>query len=88
MERVVLDEPMGALRGKDVSLYRSYDLVRGNRISSMSAAEHLRKIYLEGKEKELMKHYTGPARSLREHILKMSLFPNIHNRETMLQEFE
>ena len=26
----------------------------------------------------------GPARSLREHILSMSLFPNLYNRSTVL----
>jgi len=62
--------------------------VRANRISSLLSAEHMRKMYLEAAEPRLMKQYVGPARSLREHILKLSLFPNIHNKETMLKEFE
>ena len=88
MEHIAQPDPMGALRGKDVSLYRSAELVRGNRISSETSASHFNRVFKEGKETELMKHFTGPARSLREHILKLSLFPNIHNRETMLKEFQ
>jgi len=28
--------------------------------------------------------YVGPAQSLREHILRLSLFPNIYNRSTVV----
>lgn len=31
--------------------------------------------------------YIGETKSLREHILKLSLFPNLHNRETMKSSF-
>lgn len=31
--------------------------------------------------------YIGPTRTLREHILKMSLFPNLHNHDTMKRSF-
>lgn len=31
--------------------------------------------------------YIGETRSLREHVLKLSLFPNMHNRETMKSSF-
>lgn len=69
------------------SLFRSPEDVRSNRISSIKSSTHMHKVYTDAQEPKLMKHYTGPARSLREHILKLSLFPNIHNRETMLKEF-
>jgi hypothetical protein len=53
----------------------------------MKGSAQMHKIYTDAQEPKLMKHYVGPARSLREHILKLSLFPNIHNKETMLKEF-
>jgi hypothetical protein len=31
--------------------------------------------------------YIGETRSLREHILKLSLFPNLYNKETMKSSF-
>lgn len=31
--------------------------------------------------------YIGEAKSLREHILKLSLFPNLYNKETMKSSF-
>ena len=60
---------------------------RANRISSERRADYFSRVFKEGKERELMKHYTGPTRSLREHILKMSLFPNIYNHKELLGEF-
>jgi hypothetical protein len=60
---------------------------RANRISSEGSSAHFTKVFKEGKERELMKHYTGPTRDLREHILKMSLFPNIYNHKELLREF-
>ena len=87
MHGTTTSEPLGALHGKDVSMYRTAEHVRSNRISSISSAEHLRKVFLEGKERELMKHHTAPVRSLREHILRMSLFPNIHNRAGLERGF-
>lgn len=87
MHGVVTPEPIPMLHHDDVSMYRSDSKVRGNRISSISSAAHLRKIFLEGKEKQLMKHYVGPTRSLREHILKLSLFPNIHNKAELEKGF-
>jgi hypothetical protein len=69
------------------SMFRSPSEVRSNRISAMKSSTMMHKMYTDAQEPKLMKHYTGPARSLREHILKLSLFPNIHNRETMLKEF-
>jgi hypothetical protein len=69
------------------TMFRSAEEVRSNRISAMKGSAHMHKVYTDAQEPKLMKHYTGPARSLREHILKLSLFPNIHNRETMLKEF-
>jgi hypothetical protein len=32
------------------------------------------------------KSFVGPAKSLREHVLRLSLFPNIYNRSTLLSE--
>lgn len=69
-------------------LFRSPAEVRANRISSMKASAQMHKIYTDAQEPKLMKEIVGPARSLREHILRMSLFPNIHNKETMLKEFQ
>jgi hypothetical protein len=69
-------------------LFRSPAEVRANRISSMKTSTQMHKIYTDAQEPKLMKEFVGPARSLREHILRMSLFPNIHNKETMLKEFQ
>jgi len=69
------------------AMFRSAEEVRSNRISSMKGSAQMHKVYTDAQEPKLMKHYVGPARSLREHILKLSLFPNIHNKETMLKEF-
>jgi hypothetical protein len=69
------------------AMFRSPEEVRSNRISSIKSSTHMHKVYTDAQEPKLMKHYVGPARSLREHILKLSLFPNIHNKETMLNEF-
>jgi len=69
-------------------LFRSPAEVRANRISSMKSAAQMHKLYTDAQEPKLMKEIVGPARSLREHILRMSLFPNIHNKETMLKEFQ
>jgi len=87
MHGITTPQPLGALHGKDVSMYRSAEQVRANRISSMSSSAHLRKMFVEGKERELMKHHTAPVRSLREHILRMSLFPNIHNKAELEKGF-
>ena len=32
-----------------------------------------------------VKDYIAPANTLREHILRLSLFPNIYNRKTVLR---
>lgn len=69
-------------------LFRSPAEVRASRISSIKASAHMHKIYTDAQEPKLMKEFIGPARSLREHILRMSLFPNIHNKETLLKEFQ
>ena len=53
----------------------------------MKGSAQMHKMYTDAQEPKLMNHYVGPARSLREHILKLSLFPNIHNKETMLKGF-
>lgn len=68
---------------------RNPDMIeaRANRISSERGAAYFSRVFKEGKERELMKHYTGPTRDLREHILKMSLFPNIYNHKELLGEF-
>jgi hypothetical protein len=79
MERVTIPEKH--------ELFRSSESVRSNRISSLKSSAHIHKVYTDAQEPKLMKHFTGPARSLREHILKLSLFPNIHNHETLLKEF-
>jgi hypothetical protein len=79
MERTTIPEKQG--------IFRSSEEVRSNRISAMKGSAQMHKIYTDAQEPKLMKHYTGPARNLREHILKLSLFPNIHNKETMLKEF-
>ena len=77
-----------AAQPERMSLFRSPEAARANRISSVHSSAYMHKIYTDAIEPKLMKHYEGPARSLREHILKLSLFPNIHNRETMLKEFQ
>lgn len=46
--------------------------VRAARISSLHREKH-----------PAVKDYVGEAKSLREHILRLSLFPNIHNRSTV-----
>jgi len=53
-------------------LDRSPQEVRASRISSL----HREKL-------PAVKDYIGEAKSLREHILRLSLFPNIHNRSTV-----
>jgi len=77
-----------AAQSERAGLFRSPEAARSNRMSAMRSSAIMHKTYTDAVEPKLMKHYEGPARSLREHILKLSLFPNIHNKETMLKEFQ
>jgi hypothetical protein len=46
------------------------------------------RISAEFRERTPVVHdYIGETRSLREHILKLSLFPNLYNKETMKSSF-
>ena len=57
---------------KPGALDQSPEEVRSARISSLHREKPV-----------VVKDYIGPAKSLREHILRLSLFPNIHNRTTV-----
>jgi len=57
---------------KPGALNQSPEEVRSARISS-----------LHREKPPAVKDYIGPAKSLREHILRLSLFPNLANRTTV-----
>ena len=61
---------------KPEDIKQSLEQARSARISS------------EFRERTPVVHdYIGETRSLREHILKLSLFPNLYNKETMKSSF-
>ena len=68
-------------------LFRSPESVRAQRISAMNRSASMHKQYVDAQEPKLMKTRVGPARCLREHILRMSLFPNIHNNKELKEGF-
>lgn len=66
----------GVINVKPEDVKQSPEQARTARISS------------EFRERTPVVHdYIGETKSLREHILKMSLFPNLYNRETMKSSF-
>lgn len=66
----------GLINVKPGTLTQSPDEARTARISSVF------------REKQPVVHdYIGPVRSLREHILKLSLFPNGHNSAELRKRF-
>lgn len=79
MERVTIPDKQ--------DLFRSPEAARSSRISAMKSRSDIHKLYTDAQEPKLMKHYVGPVRSLREHILKLSLFPNLHNNKELKEGF-
>ena len=68
--------PAGVINVKPEDIKQSPEQARTARISS------------EFRERMPVVHdYIGETKSLREHILKMSLFPNLYNKETMKSSF-
>ena len=62
--------------------------VKPEDIKQSPAQARTARISAEFRERTPVVHdYIGETKSLREHILKMSLFPNLYNKETMKSSF-